>query len=403
MTSNSWQPKHHCHDYTQDIGKHYTNTAFSLGSIPKQDAAPPQRHLRGRVLHRLPWANYVGVNPTELQYPLHWDPASSEDMEDYEQYSHITHERRATLPASATGATILRGGLRLLSAFVDYKCLGMFLLPLTTIITLLGVTLWFFDINDNGQSFPTDVVLLAVSVGISSVLARQVTKWLDKTADAHFRKNGGWNKVGQLCRTSGMVTTLCGDFPFYEFDPHIESNFSQAGRTCGLKLTHRYPYRSTPEGQKHPLDLNISEPGDDAEQYAAWDALCRYMDVAQPLPDIPALEAFRHLDPTTRVFDEAGKRGKPSTYWRDLYASTTKQELEELRKKHRELVDSAPWAGRADLMELSVSNFSDCRGGEPERVNATWQAPWVKGAAFVHRPAATEDDIPSRGSKSIHD
>lgn len=401
MTHNDKLPENQLSKSVVDESSYYGEKAFQLNRIPEQSYAPAPEYLKGRVLHRLPWASYVDVNPTELQYPLYWDPASANDIEDYEQYSHITHKRRATLPSPASGTTILRGIIRLLSALVDYKCLGMFVVPVFTFITLLGILLWFFDVNDNGQSFPTDVVIFAISLCVFSVLARQVTKWLDKTADANFRKDGGWNKVGQFCRKTGMVTTMRGESPFYEFDPYVESNFSQSGRSCALKLIHRYPHRIMLEGNKLPLDFNMGEPGDDAEQYAAWDALCRYMDISQPLPDIPALEPVRLLDPTTRSFDEAGLRGKPPTYWLDLYATATKEELEALRTEHRKLVDSAPWAGRPDLMELSVPNFSGSGTGEPERVNATWQAPWVQGGRFVPRPAATEADIPVNNNELV--
>ncbi|EQM80068.1 hypothetical protein NA644_07690 [Pseudomonas stutzeri] len=33
------------------------------------------------------------------------------------------------------------------------------------------------------------------------------------------------------------------------------------------------------------------------EALAFWDTLQRYMDVTQPLPELPILEQFRHLDP----------------------------------------------------------------------------------------------------------
>ncbi|WP_157132860.1 hypothetical protein [Marinobacter algicola] len=42
------------------------------------------------------------------------------------------------------------------------------------------------------------------------------------------------------------------------------------------------------------------------------------MDVSQPLPDVPALERFRPLDPTTAEYDAAGKRGHPADYWATL-------------------------------------------------------------------------------------
>jgi len=48
----------------------------------------------------------------------------------------------------------------------------------------------------------------------------------------------------------------------------------------------------------------------------AWALLCQYMDVNQPLPDIPDFEPFRHLDPTTASYDLKVKR--PHGYWQNM-------------------------------------------------------------------------------------
>ncbi|MGM0826589.1 MAG: hypothetical protein ACQEUY_17990, partial [Pseudomonadota bacterium] len=86
--------------------------------------------------------------------------------------------------------------------------------------------------------------------------------------------------------------------------------------------------------------------------------------------DIPRLEPFRHLDPTTKAFDEAGKRGRPATYWRDLYAKASEKELKQLHEEHRQIVDAAPWGSRPDLMAHSVPGYGDSYTAEPEDVNA---------------------------------
>ncbi|MFW3615678.1 hypothetical protein [Billgrantia antri] len=116
-----------------------------------------------------------------------------------------------------------------------------------------------------------------------------------------------------------------------------------------------------------------------------WDMLCRYMDVSQPLPDIPRLEPFRHLDPTTRAYDEAGKRGRPATYWRDLYARVDEKELARLREEHRKVVDGAPWGSRPDLMAQSIPGYGDSYTSEPKDVNAYGRFP-SKSDSFVERP-----------------
>jgi hypothetical protein len=65
---------------------------------------------------------------------------------------------------------------------------------------------------------------------------------------------------------------------------------------------------------------------------AFWDTLQRYMDVQQPLPDMPILEQSRHLDPVTAAHDATTNR--PPCYWRDINAQAwTRKEGKQLREK----------------------------------------------------------------------
>ncbi|MFL1517813.1 hypothetical protein ACI77G_26330, partial [Pseudomonas prosekii] len=48
---------------------------------------------------------------------------------------------------------------------------------------------------------------------------------------------------------------------------------------------------------------------------AFWDCLQRYMDVTQPLPDLPVLEQSRRLDPVTVAYD--AKTCRNPRRWRD--------------------------------------------------------------------------------------
>ena len=195
-----------------------------------------------------------------------------------------------------------------------------------------------------------------------------------------------------------MVRSARGDFPFYEFDAYIEMRVgTQGSQFRSFKLIHRYPHRSPDPFTKNPLEFSFFADGSIAQHYAVWDMLQRYMDVSQPLPDVPELEPFRHLDPTTKAYDEAGKRGRPATYWRDLYANSSAGELKALHEAHRTEVDSAAWGGRPDLMELSVSNYRETRKGEPEDVNAFGRFPW-KAGEFLDRPesAPPSEDVANR-------
>ena len=159
-----------------------------------------------------------------------------------------------------------------------------------------------------------------------------------------------------------------------------------------LKVRHRYPQFSKDKRNGLPLEFTFpTDTGSIAERYAMWDMLSRFMDVSQPLPDIPRLEPFRHLDPTTRAFDEAGKRGRSATYWRDLYAKVDEKELNRLRDEHHEKVNTAPWGSRPDLMAQSVPGYEDSYTAEPEDVNAYAHAP-TKNVRFVERSEVTPSE-----------
>ncbi|MDH2432968.1 hypothetical protein QCD60_10355 [Pokkaliibacter sp. MBI-7] len=54
--------------------------------------------------------------------------------------------------------------------------------------------------------------------------------------------------------------------------------------------------------------LNGKNPTKLAEAERLWEFVQQFMDVSQPLPDLPILEAFRHLDPTTAAHDRQTER-----------------------------------------------------------------------------------------------
>ncbi len=78
---------------------------------------------------------------------------------------------------------------------------------------------------------------------------------------------------------------------------------------------------------------------DKANLYAFWDTLQRYMDVEQPLPDLPVLEQSRHLDPVTATHDAA--IGRPERYWRDRTLEGWKRNS--ASRTLREKLASHPW------------------------------------------------------------
>ncbi|WP_462380879.1 hypothetical protein [Pseudomonas sp. Marseille-QA0892] len=129
-----------------------------------------------------------------------------------------------------------------------------------------------------------------------------------------YDNNGEYKKTG----TIGELTA-----PFHEFDAYLSSSPDRQGLPMNvLHLAHRY------------RDIHFSlapllHQSDDAnEQFALWDYLQNYMDVSRPLPDIPYLEQYRHLDPTTAEHDRL--TGRNPRYWVDMDDATFKAKMDEV-------------------------------------------------------------------------
>jgi len=143
--------------------------------------------------------------------------------------------------------------------------------------------------------------------------------------------------------------------PFVEFDAYVERVVQQGGIFYRLMLVHRYTGKTF-----NQTSLSNIEP-EKSEVLALWDMLQRFMDVTQPLPDVPRLEPFRHLDPVTRQRDE--EVGRDPRYWRDLDIEAWKQGggIELLNR-----LRSYPWGSRVckltpQLGKVSLKEYREMR------------------------------------------
>ncbi|MCS2608578.1 hypothetical protein [Halomonas dongshanensis] len=378
----------------------YADTAYRANAIPEQSYAPQNDMLRGRILEaRLPWGSCLNVNPTTYQYSESWFREYQHIGDDYHDYTMINENRWSKRVNEDIG--IIYSFLRFI--FVIYShgfsfvragggAGGGVLFTGIAIFTGLVGTIGQFFVEE--PQFPFALLGVPLFVTIFCGIATLFLMLWEKHELKFYKGNRNWSDDYAFCRRTGMVKSFRGDFPFYEFDPYIEMTVgTQGSQFHSFKVIHRYPHRSQDPHSKNTLEFSFTVDGSIAQLYAMWDMLQRYMDVSQPLPDVPQLEPFRHLDPTTKAYDEAGKRGRPATYWRDLYANSSDEELKALREAHRAEVNGTIWGGRPDLMELSVPNYRETRKGEPEDVNDFGRFPWKTGK-FVDRPEAT----PSVGS-----
>lgn len=119
--------------------------------------------------------------------------------------------------------------------------------------------------------------------------------------------------------------------PFYEFDATLEFRPGPHGNSgFAIWLHHRYTSVEVFLGAKiQSLGMTLEEA------LAFWDTLQRYMDVTQPLPELPILEQFRHLDPTTAAHDQQHKRDPRR--WRDMpYRAWDRRGRAEMIKRNRD-------------------------------------------------------------------
>ncbi|WP_246533205.1 hypothetical protein [Pseudomonas lalucatii] len=151
-------------------------------------------------------------------------------------------------------------------------------------------------------------------------------------------------------RKTGMVT-ITRRFrkpfvaPFYEFDTTMEFRPGAHGSGgMALWLHHRYADCEIFLGGKmHPLGLTSEEA------LAFWDCLQRYMDISQPLPELPVLEQFRHLDPTTAEYDRQNKRDP--RHWRDMpYRAWQGRGQSETMKRNQKY----PWQQQPCILQSKI-------------------------------------------------
>ena len=204
-------------------------------------------------------------------------------------------------------------------------------------LIMMVVSVWLYW----EKSFKSYLIHAIAGLGVSVVCVSIAHFWLDKDVEIFwfpvvmglsiFMAAIGFDLLIALYlrlfkydgsgfnRQTGMVT-VARRFrkpfvaPFYEFDVTMEYRPGSHGSGgMALWLHHRYTTCEVFLGGKlHPLGLSPEEA------MAFWDCLQRYMDTSQPLPELPVLEQFRHLDPTTARYD--AQSGRPPRRWRDTNA-----------------------------------------------------------------------------------
>ncbi|MGO2241448.1 MAG: hypothetical protein ACTH5D_06795 [Halomonas sp.] len=300
---------------------HYNFSAYRADAISAMPAPPKKRERIGEEL--LPFGDYAGVDPyqrlcedTELVQRQDSENNKFYEIDDW----WWDHQRIQFLGSSS----------RMLANFA--------VIPYLVVLALGGF--WLYILiklpGFEGGAFLNGIYTLVVAivgyVGIFIVgphltriivsgvawISTPIHKSIAEKTDSYIE-----SRSSELNRQTGMVSFAQSKkkpplvAPFVEFDGYVERVIQRGGIFYRLMFVHRYTGKqfsqtslSTIVDHKH-------------EVHALWDMLQRYMDVSQPMPDVPRLEPFRHLDPTTAEHDQ--KAGRNPRYWRDLDLEAWKQ------------------------------------------------------------------------------
>tara|TARA_B110000908_G_scaffold138770_1_gene165096 strand:- start:895 stop:1884 length:990 start_codon:yes stop_codon:yes gene_type:complete len=155
-------------------------------------------------------------------------------------------------------------------------------------------------------------------IGISYVvmkLAKFGANYYDDECGLIFDRPSG--KV-KFLNIKGDIT---GVYDFKNFTPKLKTFINTGGQKERTALIS-----STKDCQSVVLAQGLVSGA------IAWSYLVRFMDVTQPLPDIPVHETTRHLDPVTKAYDE--KIGRAPKYW-------AKQDRKDVRVLEKEAYEKA--------------------------------------------------------------
>ena len=375
----------------------YGPGAYRSNALPD---LPPSRQQQGGLFETpLRWGHYSGLDsPVEVESQL-----ESEAHKAYEQ--QLAEGQKPLISCDAQrwrfeNSSLIPYFLFITKMMSFFFPSALFLIIIdaafdTLILTFLGVptaiftlTLfgtkrqkyahWIFIIlatitaaivmwDSGGQKEPLKIAfLIGVFISFHAIIGADLLLALY----ARFYKHDG-SELNRQTGTLAIARRFRKPFvaPFYEFDPVMQLlPTGYGGHDYALWLHHRY------DGTKVCLARKVHTLGLDKHNlYAFWDTLQRYMDVSQPLPDLPVLEQSRHLDPVTAAHDTA--TGRKPRQWRDLNVEAWKRKA---GKKLREQVAAYPWQKKPCTLQartdpkLTIEAYY--RGQEAKGIQATPQA-----------------------------
>ena len=303
---------------TLEKTEHYSSNAYRAGDIP----CLPNSEKRKRLGDELqPWGDYSAINPVQmLLADVETLQSCEADNSDFykDEWWGWTHQQLKflnnklgfkVLPLAFPFAWLLivmLGGMFLLGwSLIEVN--KNFDIPAWPLVLIFGLLMfgWIFLALHIIHS--TTNWIMTKGIGF---LLKPFEKSLQKKVDKSLADG-----MSEFNRITGQVTFALGrgrffEAPFVEFDAYVERVVQRGGLFYRLMFVHRYTWKTFNKTWLSGVEA------DKNDVMALWDMLQRFMDVSQPIPDMPRFEPFRHLDPVTAEHDQ--KTNRPPGYWRDL-------------------------------------------------------------------------------------
>lgn len=300
-------------------------TGFREDQIPALPESPKKRDRLGEELQ--PVGDYAGVEPyyrlcEDVDAVQHQDQTDPNDFD----FGDRWWDQRQIRFLNGKAFIGLSALLLLIPYVWGFVLIGgggvaamYYLLDITTdtayfirvVVMISAIIIWM------PASFYILIKTMPWVIGGFAILLRPFDKLLGKllgrgleSGESAFNRETG---EVSFAMAGGKKLTA----PFEEFDAYVERVVQHGGIFHRLMFVHRYTGK-----QFSQTSLSRIEPSKE-EVMALWDMLQRYMDVSQPLPDMPRLEPFRHLDPVTAEHDQ--KTGRNPRFWRELDLEAWKQ------------------------------------------------------------------------------
>jgi hypothetical protein len=346
---------------------YYSGKAYASNQTLAEYEASKHKFIHKITGSRLPWGNTQDVMPERVLTEL--TPESMRYWEDWEKEKKKMNENGTYISRPLEGMElhykhdhemIRHAQLPFRSQFwLSLKTWGKWITIMLTPIALLAhltimpaseKTPWDFTSNllINFYSWLIGIPLLCWIVGY--IIIQNFPKFW-------FRPPIG--PLWEINRRTGLITKFdYTDFkdqkkakeikiPFYEFDAYIITNPDPQGLPMnGLSLAHRYSNIAISFNDLIVPDNTTQQP------CALWDFLQNFMDISRPLPEIPAHEPYRHLDPVTASHDL--KNSRNARYWIDMENDTFNIKVKQMRAR----IDNIDTFNRPNLMAMHVK-YSD--------------------------------------------